>query len=82
MKTEILHKKLDRYLKGESPASEKRQIQSWLSCTSTSEELVLTSEEKQLLEKEILLEIQAHTNYPILYPKKEVRWWEKIAALF
>ncbi len=82
MKTEILHKKLDRYLKGESPASEKRQIQSWLSCTTTVQEFVLTAEEKMLLEKEILLEIQAHTQYPVLYPKKEPRWWEKIAALF
>ena len=81
MKTEILHRKLERYLNGESMPAETRQIQTWLSCTSSEAPLSLT--EKQQLEQEILQEIQADTAYPLFYPKREEKaWWHKITAMF
>ncbi len=80
MKSEILHRKLERYINGESQPAETRQIQTWLSCTSS--EAQLTAEERSLLEMEILQEIQAYTAYPLFYPKKEKPWWQKIATLF
>ena len=80
MKTEILHNKLERYLAGKSMPAETRQIQTWLSCTTTATQL--TPEEKSLLELEILQEIQAYTAYPLFFPRRERPWWLKIAALF
>ena len=80
MKTEILHRKLQRYINGESHPAETRQIQTWLSCTSSEKQL--TPEERSLLELEILQEIQAYTAYPLFYPKKEKPWWQKITTLF
>lgn len=81
MKTEILHRKLERYLNGESKPAETRQIQTWLSCTSSEQQLSVT--EKNQLEQEILQDIQAHTAYPLFYPKKEDKaWWHKITAMF
>ncbi len=80
MKSEILHRKLQRYINGESHPAETRQIQTWLSCTSSEEQL--TPEERSLLELEILQEIQAYTAYPLFFPKKEKPWWQKIATLF
>lgn len=80
MKTEILHRKLERYINGEAMPAETRQIQTWLSCTNAEQQLSAT--EKQLLEQEILQEIQAHTAYPLFYPKKESPWWQKITAMF
>ena len=80
MKSEILHRKLERYINGESLPAETRQIQTWLSCTSS--ETQLSAEERSLLEMEILQEIQAYTAYPLFYPKKEKPWWQKIATLF
>ena len=80
MKSEILQRKLERYLNGQSLPAEARQIQTWLSCTSPEKEL--TPEEKSLLEMEILQEIQAYTAYPLFFPKKEKPWWQKITALF
>jgi hypothetical protein len=80
MKSEILHRKLERYINGESMPAETRQIQTWLSCTSTEEQL--TPEERSLLELEILQEIQAYTAYPLFFPKKEKPWWQKVATLF
>ena len=81
MKTEILHQKLERYMNGQSLPAETRQIQNWLSCTST-EEVNLLPEEKQQLEDEILKEIQAYTAYPLFFPKKEKPWWQKMVASF
>jgi hypothetical protein len=82
MKTQVLHRKLERYINGEALPAETRQIQTWLSCT-TSEEISLSAEEKQQLESEILKDIQDHTAYPLFFPKKEKAWWEKaVAALF
>jgi hypothetical protein len=80
MKSEILHGKLERYVNGESKPAETRQIQTWLSCTTT--EAQLTPEERSLLELEILQEIQAYTAYPLFFPKKGKPWWQKIASLF
>lgn len=80
MKSEILQRKLERYVNGQSLPAEARQIQTWLSCTSGEKEL--TAEERSLLEMEILQEIQAYTAYPLFYPKQEKPWWQKITALF
>ena len=71
---------MQRYINGESHPAETRQIQTWLSCTSSEEQL--TPEERSLLELEILQEIQAYTAYPLFFPKKEKPWWQKIATLF
>lgn len=80
MKSEILHRKLERYVNGEAMPAETRQIQTWLSCTTG--DVQLTPEERSLLELEILQEIQAYTAYPLFFPKKEKPWWQKITALF
>ena len=80
MKTEILHRKLERYVNGEALPAETRQIQAWLSCTTSETELSAT--QKLQLEQDILKEIQAHTAYPLFYPKKEKVWWQKITAMF
>lgn len=80
MKAEILHRKLERYVTGRSMPAEIKQIQTWLSCTST--DTPLTPEEKSLLELDILGELQAYTAYPLFYPKKNKSWLQKITALF
>lgn len=80
MKTEILHQKLQRYIKGQATPAETRQIQNWLSCTAHKESL--DPEEKSQLEMEILTEIQAYTAYPLYRPAKENAWWKKITAMF
>jgi hypothetical protein len=80
MKTQVLHQKLERYINGEAMPSETRQIQTWLSCTTS--EINLSPEQKQQLEIEILQDIQAETAYPLFYPRKEKQWWQKIVASF
>ncbi|MGK2862929.1 MAG: hypothetical protein ACSLE0_13420 [Chitinophagaceae bacterium] len=80
MKSEILLRKLERYVNGESMPAETRQIQNWLSCTT--KEAQLTPEEKSLLELEILQEIQSYTAYPLFFPKEKKAWWQKITAMF
>lgn len=81
MKTEILHRKLERYINGDALPAETRQIQSWLSCTTS--EISLSAEAKQQLEDDILKDIQDHTAYPLFFPKREKAWWEKaVAAIF
>ena len=80
MKTEILHRKLDRYINGEATPAEIRQIQAWLSCTATENNL--TPLEKSQLEMEILQEIQAYTAYPLFYPRKEKGWWQRALSVF
>ncbi len=79
MKTQILHRKLERYINGEALPSETRQIQTWLSCTATTD-INLTQEQKDHVELELLKEIQAETAYPLFYPKKEKPWWQKVVA--
>lgn len=80
MKTEVLHQKLERYIRGEAMPAETRQIQTWLSCTSSEHQL--SAVEKDKLEQDILQEIQAYTAYPLFFPKKEKPWWQKITAFF
>jgi hypothetical protein len=79
MKTEVLHRKLERYVNGEALPAETRQIQAWLSCTTTVPEMNFA--DKKILESEILAEIQAHTAYPLFFPKAKP-WWEKAVAAF
>lgn len=80
MKTEILHRKLERYVNGQAMPAETRQIQNWLSCTTGESEI--SEAEKQQLEQDILAEVQAYTAYPLFYPKKDNSWWQKITAVF
>lgn len=80
MKTQTLQQKLERYINGQSLPAETRQIQSWLSCTTT--DIHLSPERKLELEQQILLEIQAETAYPLFYPKREKPWWQKVMASF
>lgn len=80
MKTEILHKKLTRYLDGQAMPAEANQIQNWLSLVDKSE-LKISEEDKEILEGEILAEIQAYTAYPLLFPKSKP-WWQKLTGGF
>lgn len=80
MKTEVLHKKIVRYLDGQSMPAEKNQIQNWLSTVDKSS-LQMSEEDKLVLENEILAEIQTVTAYPTLFPKPKP-WWEKITSFF
>ena len=80
MKTEVLHKKILRYLDGQSMPAEKNQIQNWLSTVDKSN-LSVSDEYRLLLENEILAEIQTVTEYPTLYPKPKP-WWEKVTTFF
>ncbi len=82
MKTEILHKKLERYLNGEALPAETRQIQSWLSVTQTEAEPEMNESEKDALASDILNEIRQQTGYPTLYPKQDQAWWQKAMAAF
>ena len=72
--------KLVRYINGQTITAEQWQIQDWPSDTKPN--TYLSPREKRNLEKEILLEIQSHTAYLLLFPKKEIPWWQKIAAMF
>ena len=72
--------KLVRYINGQTIPAEQWQIQDWPADTKPN--TYLSPREKRNLEKEILLEIQSHTAYLLLFPKKEIPWWQKIAAMF
>src|SRR5688500_5308277 len=72
--------KLVRYINGQTIPTEQWQIQDWPSDTKPN--TYLSPREKRNLEKEILLEIQSNTAYLLLFPKKEIPWWQKIAAMF
>ena len=80
MKTEVLQRKLSRYLDGRSMPAEVSQVQTWLSIVDKSE-LQLSEEEATALENEILDEIRAYTAYPLLFPRMQP-WWQKITGLF
>lgn len=80
MKTEVLHKKIVRYLDGRSMPAEKNQIQNWLSTVDKSS-LKLSDEDRLLLENEILADIQGTTNYMVLFPKSKP-WWQKMTTFF
>ena len=78
MTPEVLKKKTGRYLQGQAMPAETRQIQTWLSCTDNGNEN-MNDEEKTAIEAEILADIQAHTAYPLFFPKP-APWWQKITA--
>lgn len=79
MNTEILHKKLVRYVNGVAMPAESKQIQNWLSVVDkTSHQISNTDKEK--IRSEILAEIQAYTAYPLFFPKPKP-WWQKIINL-
>jgi hypothetical protein len=80
MKTEVLHKKIVRYLDGQSMPAEKNQIQNWLSTVDKSK-LQISEVDKLALENEILANIQASTGYASLFPKQK-HWWEKLTTFF
>ena len=80
MKTEILHKKLSRYLDGQSMPAEANQIQNWLSIVD-KKNLGMSEEDKAILENEILKDIREYTAYPLFFPPKK-SIWQKISELF
>jgi len=80
MKTEILHKKLSRYLDGQSMPAEANQIQNWLSIVD-KKSLGMSEEDKAILENEILKDIREYTAYPLFFPPKK-SIWQKISELF
>jgi len=80
MTTEVLQKKMSRYLCGQSVPSEKMQIQSWLSCTS-ERKIDVSAEERTIIENEIVGQVQAYVICSLFQPKSEP-WWKKITAFF
>ncbi len=81
MKKEILHKKISRYLDGQSMPAETRQIQNWLAVVDKSPLDGITPEEKEAVGESILNEIKAETAYPLFYPRPRP-WWQSFSALF
>lgn len=81
MTTQTLHKKTNRYLCGASMPAEKRQIETWLSCTEPHKGVVPETE-KEKIEAEILDEVRGYTAYPLFFPKKQEAWWKKVTAFF
>jgi hypothetical protein len=80
MTTEVLRKKTGRYLCGLSMPAEKRQIQNWLSCTGDNKPTVPT-EERDIIEDEIVAQVQAYVESSLFFPKQE-SWWRKVIASF
>ncbi|HKB44274.1 MAG TPA: hypothetical protein VKC90_07785 [Chitinophagaceae bacterium] len=80
MTTEVLRQKTGRYLCGLSMPAEKRQIQTWLSCTTDNKPDV-SSEEREMIENEIVAQVQAYVASTLFYPQPEP-WWKKITAFF
>ncbi|MES1215905.1 MAG: hypothetical protein ABUT20_10335 [Bacteroidota bacterium] len=80
MKTEVLHKKILRYLDGQSMPAEKNQIQNWLSTVDKSS-IQMTEEDKMAIANEILADIQVATGYTSLFPKSKP-WWQKVTTFF
>ena len=76
MTTKVLKEKTGRYLRGESVPSEKRQIQTWLSCTVDKQDN-LSAKEKEKIENEIVANILAYVDYTQFDPQPE-HWWKKI----
>jgi hypothetical protein len=80
MNTEILHKKLVRYVNGVAMPAESKQIQNWLSLVDKTSQQI-SNADKEKIRNEILSEIQAYTAYPLFFPKPKL-WWQKIMNLF
>lgn len=79
MTTDVLQKKMSRYLCGQSMASEKNQIQAWLSCTHGKQ--TVSAEERAMIENEIVAKVQAYAVSSLFQPIPEP-WWKKITAFF
>jgi hypothetical protein len=80
MTTEILKNKTARYLCGMAIPSEKNQIQTWLSCTDNTSEML--SEERDRIEDDITAQVMAYVESTLVYQTKTDRWWKKITASF
>jgi hypothetical protein len=80
MKTEILHKKLSRYLDGHSMPAEANQIQNWLSIVDKSD-LNISEADKTILENQILEDIRKNSGYLTLLPSTQ-SLWQRISKLF
>jgi hypothetical protein len=80
MTTKVLKEKTERYLRGESAPAEKRQIQTWLSCTADKKDN-LSKKEKDRIENEIIAEVQAYITYTQFNPEPEP-WWKKLTTFF
>jgi hypothetical protein len=81
MTTELLRKKTGRYLCGQSVPSERKQIQSWLSCTPDIKNEV-SEEERELIENEIVAQVKAYVACTSFEPAKTAPWWKKITTFF
>ena len=79
MTTEVFRQKTGRYICGLSAPSEKRQIQTWLSCTEHKQQV--SQEERENIENEIVGQVQAYVVSTLFEPKPE-SWWKKITAFF
>ncbi len=77
---DVAARKLVRYVSSPTTITGNNQVKNWSSVTKLN--TYMTCKEKDLLEQEILEEIQTHTAYLLFFPKKEVPWWQKIAAMF
>lgn len=73
-------RKLVRYVSNDTSLAENRRTPNWTSGGTLN--TYLSCQEKEQLQDEMLEEIQAHTAYPLLFPKKESPWWQRIAAMF
>jgi hypothetical protein len=80
MTTEVLREKTGRYLCGQSVPAEKKQIQTWLSCTDDKKTEV-SPEERELIENEIVAQVNAYALSSLFVPKT-APWWKKITASF
>ena len=61
-------------------ATAESPVQNWPAETKLN--TYMTYKEKDQLCADILRQIQSATAYPLLFPKKEVYWWQRIAAMF
>lgn len=80
MTTEILKNKTARYLCGIAIPAEKSQIQTWLSCTDKSSELL--AEDRERIEDDVTAQVMAYVESTLVHQTKTDRWWKKITASF
>ena len=81
MTTEVLKEKTGRYLCGQSIPVEKKQIQTWLSCTG-DKKADASPEQRDLIENEIVAQVNAYVTSSLFIPKTQPAWWKKITAFF
>lgn len=80
MTTAVLKGKTGRYLCGQSVPAEKKQIQTWLSCTN-DKKAEISAEERELVENEIIAQVNAYVISSSFVTRSEP-WWKKITAFF